>query len=314
MSERALATFLHNLLTGPPRAVGPIRDPALLQRMVARPAPPLQTLLAAHMNALLADLAGGHQNGLYPTAVPASTLWIAAALNNVALATGRPDDRLHTITLRLTAALPPAETHAAALAYHSLLRHLPRFTPSKDWDAVVHQMVQKSPLTALWLPWAEGDIDWQAALTLLAQPPLQRMVRDRLIGLLPPPDVLMRGRIATDVARSNQMTGHLLAALLAHGGTDWLPLMLTIYEADCERQRRGTADNPEWPLLTLLHQAQQSGDPLQRRNAKWLLTRYAPLKEWLHDDPLFTPYFRLDVHFLTGLAPLLPQLKFRRVS
>jgi hypothetical protein len=313
MSEYALATFLHTLLTDTPRPVGPIREPGLIQRLVTQPAPPLQQLLSTHIDALLADLPGGA--AIRPDTVPATALWVGAALNNLYLSSTRPDARLLTITLRLVDALPAATTCDAALAYHSLLRHLAGWSPAQEWQPVAHRLLDRSPLTALWLPYVSEHVSWTVACDLLQSNALRVLVRDRLLSLLPPPEALAAGRIDSTVARANQRAGQVLEALLEHGGDAWLPFVLECYEADCERQRRGTEAHATWPLLTLLHQTQRQSDSLQRRNARLLLDRYRPLAALIDDETVFRAYNRLDGPFLTELGLLLAaHIRFRRVT
>jgi hypothetical protein len=316
MNEYALAMFLHTLLTDQPRPVGPVHDPALLRRLTAQPSVPLQHLLTAHIDLLLANLPGG--TAMRPTAVPATALWVGAALNNLALGRTRSDARLLTITLRLTEMLPAATTRAAALAYHSLLRYLVVLPHGPDWQPVAHRLLARSPLTALWLPYAGEDLSWTVALDLLQHPVLWVLVRDRLLELLPPPELLNPDHIDSDMARANQRVGQVLAALLDHGGPDWQPFVLELYEADCERQRRGPEERPTWPLLTLLRRAQRQGDALQRRNARLLLERYRPLASLLADETRFRAYSRLEGPFLSELGQLLPtrtvRMQFQRVT
>lgn len=229
MSERSLATFLQTLLTSAPAPAGPVRDPVALQRLATSPSPPFQHLLAAHLDAFLRDVPAGET--LRPQAVPAGVLGVGAALNNLALSATYPDPRLLTITLRLLDELPPVTTTDAALAAHSLLRHLPRIRYRTDWEPVRHRLLAASPLTALWLPHPGDTINWDLALALLARPPLRVLVRDRLLGLLPPPERFPNERIETAVARANEDTGRLLAALLEHGGAAWQPFVLALYPA-----------------------------------------------------------------------------------
>lgn len=303
MSEHALATFLHRLLTDTPRPIGPVRDPTVLQRLVHQPAPLLQQLLTAHIDTLLADLPDGAT--LRPITVPATALWVGAILNNLVLATTRPDARLLTITLRLTEALPPATTWDTALAYHSLLRHLACCVPpGDDWQPVAHRVLAHSPLTALWLPYIDAHISWEVVLDLMQDRPLRALVHDRLLALLPPPEAQEPQAITRTLARANHTVGQILTALLEQGGPDWRPFVLAFYEADCERQRRGTDEHPTWPLLTLVRRTQRDGDAFQRRNAGWLLARYRPLAAMLHDETIFVPYSRLDGRFLSELGAI----------
>jgi hypothetical protein len=316
MSERSLAIFLHGLLEGRIAPAGPVRDAAMLRRLTERPAPALQALLGAHLDALLAGWPGGP--ALRPAAIPAAALWAGAALNNLAWSAARADPRLLTATLRMVEALPAASSAEAALAYHSLLRHLVRIDAPQDWLPVARQLVARSPLTAAWLPRIGEQFDWALLLDLLSHPPIRAALRDRLLSLLPRPEALSQGRIDTDIAMANAETGRLLAGLLEHGGLSWRPFVLALYEADCALQRRGDDERPQWPLLDRLRAARASDDPLLRRNAQRLLARYGPLAGLLADERLVRPYLYLDAHFLEQIGALLPppaaRVKLRRVS
>jgi hypothetical protein len=313
MSERALATFLHTLLADAPRPVGPIRDPVLFERLVAQPSAQLQNLLVAHSTTVRADLPGSEH--LDAAAIPATTLWVGAALNNLALSATRPDKRTLTVTLRLTEALPPATSPAAALAYHSLLRHLVRWPPTPEWQPVAHRLLARSPLTALWQPHIGEQTDWNVMLALLACEPLRILVRDRLLGVLPPPERFQQQHLDTQIARANATTGRILGALLEHGGAAWQPWVLAFYEADCARQRRGTEAEPVWPLLTWVRRAQRQGDALTRRNVDRVLARYVPLGELMRDEMVVRPYLQLDGRFMEQLGQVLPTRKrFQRLT
>ena len=248
MSTRSLATFLHRLLVGECAPIGPVRDSATLARLVEQPAEQLQALLGAQIDTLLAGWPGsGH---LRPHAIPSAALWVAAALNNLAWAVGRPDPRLLTVTLRLVQALPPANDPAAALAYHSVLQHLASIDTPQDWKPVVQQLLTRSPLTAIWLPRLDEHLAWDVALALVGHAPVQAALRDRWLALLP--DVVaVRYMLSSECAELNVEIGLLLAALLKRGD-GWQPFVLAFYEADCAMQRRGSLDRPVWPTLALL--------------------------------------------------------------
>jgi hypothetical protein len=233
-------------------------------------------------------------------------LWVAAALNNLAWAQTHPDAHLATLTLRLTGALPPAATLADDLAYHSLLRHLPRRTPGEEWQPAVSRLLERSPLTAAWLPQVGPDINRDLLLKELAGCAIQRMLRDRWLDLLPHPETLAHGRIDSGIARANVEIGRMLDVLLEYGGQDWLPFVLSFYEADCNLQQRGRNARLAWPLLDHIRTARVSNDPLVRRNAERLLARYRPLARLMADETVTRPYLYLDGRFLEQIALLLP--------
>ncbi len=312
MSTRSLAFFLHHLLAGELAPIGPVSDRTTLNRLIEQPAPQIQALLGAQMDALLARWPGSGY--LRPQAIPSATLWVAVALNNLAWAADRPDPRLLTVTLRLAQALPPAVDLAAALAYHSVLQHLPRSTTPADWRPVARQLVACSPLTALWLPELNTPFAWDLARDLLHHPPVQVALRNHWLTLLPAAVAAPR-ILPMACAEANRELGRVLTALLDRDN-GWHPFVLAFYEADCAMQRRGCPERPEWPLITQLGAARISTDPLQRRRAEHLLSRYRPLLSLMHNPAGLSPYVHLDVRFLTLIADLLPakRLEMRRVS
>jgi hypothetical protein len=312
MSEYALAQFLQRLLADELAPAGPLRDGAVLVLLIEQPAPVLQQLLGLHLDAMLARWPGGA--ALRPAAIPATALWAAAALNNLAWAATRPDPRLLTATLRLADALPAAETLEAALAYHCLLRRLDGQAPGADWQPVVRRLLDRSPLTAAWLPSLGERLRWPLLLELLQPPPLRAALRDRLLGLLPAPEAL--SRIDGDTALANAEAGRLLAGIAEHGGPAWQPFLLELYEADCLLGRRGSDERPTWPHLEWIRQARLNDDKLLQRRAERLLERYRPLVPLLADPELVRRYLYLDGAFLQQIAALQPasRLRMRRVA
>jgi hypothetical protein len=318
MSERSLALFLRGLLEpdGPAAAVGAVASPATFARLGEQPAPALQTLLAAHVHALLATWPGGA--ALHPASLPAATLWVGAALNNLAWAATRPTPRLLTITLRLVETLPAATTREAALAYHSLLRHLERLEllPA-DWDAVVSGLLRRSPLTAVWLP--RGDVPEAGAWfwELLREPVVWAALRNRWLSLLPLPEQWAQPGITTVQAKASAELGRLLESVGEGGGAVGQPALLGFYEAECWLQRRGTEERPTWPLLRWLHTARGSHDPLVRHNGERVLARYRPLARLLAHEAVVRPYPQLDGRFLEEIGALLvsaKRLRMRKVT
>lgn len=333
MSERFLAHFLHWLGAqhGTERenghglsTTGAVADPAVLEHLLAQPAPMLHTLLSAHTDALLATWPGGATHR--PDTIPSSALWVGAALNNLVwAATHHPSPRLFTITLRMVQALPVADTPDAALAYHSLLRHLEHLPrpPGDDWQPVVNGLVRCSPLTAAWLPQMDrmdrmdrtnaGASPWAVLLALLRVTAVWAALRDRWLALLPLPDTVARQGIPTHLAKANAALGGVLRGLRDHGGPDGQHLLFTFYEMDCVLQRRGTPERPFWPLLDWLHVSLVSNDELVARNARQVLARYHPLAPLLVDERLSRPYRQLDGRFLVSLADMLPADREKRV-
>jgi hypothetical protein len=311
MSERSLAIFLHQLLAGELAPVGPVNDGATLKRLVEAPPSALQTLLGAHLDALLAGWPSG--STLRPPSLPTAMFWIAAALNNAAWAIQRPDPRLLTITLRLSEAIPVAADPGEALAYHSLIRHLARFPLAEDWRPVAQRLFDRSPLTTGWLPRCNGALS-PVLIELLASYPVQADLRDRWLTLLPD-EQSVRRTIPAATAAANAELGQLLRDLLALD-TDWRPFLLAFYEADCEFQRRGSDERPTWPLLDALGAAaRQERDVVRRRYAQKTLYRYAPLVDLMADEACVRPYRYLDGRFLTQVADAVPhrQLKLWRM-
>lgn len=303
MSAHALAIFLQRLRDGGLDPVGPVSDSITLARLVAQPAPQLQTLLGDQMDALLAGWPGGA--ALRPRSIPSSALWVAAALNNLVWAVNRSDPRLLTVTLRLAQAIPAATDTDTALAYHSLSSHLARLTPAADWLPVAHHLISHNPLTAAWIPRLDAQFFNGALLCdLLRQPPLQAALRDRWLSVFPDAALLRRG-VSSACANANAELGRLINKLLEYD-TTWQPLVLAFYEADCALQRRGNAERPEWPLIAQLGAARTSTDLLQRRRAERVLARYYPLLSLMRNPASLRPYLSLDGRFMTMIADLLP--------
>jgi hypothetical protein len=316
MSERALALFLRGLLErdGAAAATGAIAAPTTLARLGEQPAPALQTLMDAHLNAMLAGWPGGAT--LRPTHIPSAVLWVGAALNNLARATTHPSPRLLTITLRMVEGLPVASTREAALAYHSLLRHLERITPppgSEGWQRVVSLLLRCSPLTAAWLPRPDAIGSWELLLAMLREPAIAAMLRDRWLNLLPPPETLLEQSIATSQARANVELGRLLEGVVEQDRDVGRQTLLVFYEADCLLQRRGSDNRPTWPLLRWLHMTRGSSESLVRRNGERVLVRYRPLAPLLARETLLQPYTQLDIRFLEPLGALLVTSKHMRM-
>lgn len=300
MSERTLALFLHRLLDGSLNPVGPARDAVMLHRLAARPAPVFQTLIGAHVQALLSEWPAG--NTLRPTAAPTAALWVAAALNNLAWAAANPPDpRLLAATTRLVTALPAADTLDATLAYHALLRRIERIAPPPDWRPVAAALLARDPLTAAWLPRADAIDDWKPVRELLRYTSIRAALHDRLLRVLPHPEALERGEMDSAVAIANAEAGRVLG-LWAHGGAEGRAFALALYEADCALNRRGDDERPVWPLLDGIRAARASDDALRRRNAERLLARYQPLTALFGEPALLRPYTRLDARFLDALG------------
>lgn len=294
---RTLALFLQRSLSGSLHAVGPLDEEALLMRLVHTPPVALQPLLEAHVDALI----GGYRDGatIRPTSLPATTLWVAALLNNLAWATQHPNDRLLTVSLRLVRALPPAPDMNAALAYHSILCRLDDLAPPATWQPVVRLLLIRSPLTAAWLPSLDAAFDWALFEQMLEQLPLRFALFDRWLALLPDPADPQA--LTTQRARANHELGRLLGALLQRD-PQWQPLVATFYEADCHRQRRGDEAHPTWPLLDALRASRQSNDPRQRQHAKYASERYRPLVALRTNPALLRTYSRLDSRFLEQIG------------
>ncbi len=320
MSERMLALFLRNLLDGRVEPAGAVQYGSALARLLESPAPVLQLLLGTHVDVLLSEWPDGYT--LRPGCVPAITLWLGAVLNNIAWANTHSNSHLLPQTQRLVQAIPAASSEADALAYHSLLRFLDNMAPSKPWIPIVHLLLARSPLTSVWLPRSGEQLNWKEAnwsllLALLSHRPVRAALRDRLLLLLPAPRALGQGEIDVSTANVNQQIGQLLAGLLSHD-IGLRPFVLEFYEADCERQRCGSNEQPVWPLLEYVSSARISSNPLARRNADRLLSRYRPLAAMLHDMVLLQTYERLDGRFLARIGTLLPQEvnspRFQRVE
>lgn len=311
MSTRSLAIFLQQLLVGNLEPVGPVSDRATLARLVAQPAPILATLLGAHVDALLAGWPGGSR--LRPRTIPATTLWVAAALNNLAWAVQRPDSRLLTVTLRMVKALPAATDPDTALAYHSLVRHCTTLTPPADWLPIERLLVARSPLTCAWLPHREATLP-ATLCDLLRQYPVQVALRDRWLSLFPDLDAVRR-TVPLACANANAEIGGLLSDLVAESCA-WHPFVLAFYEADCMLQHQGSLESPTWPIISALGAARKGSDARQRRHAEKVLARYRPLVNLMADEALVRPYLHLDVRFMTLLADSLPvvRLQLRRVE
>lgn len=280
MSERVLAIFLHNLLQGTTTAPGAVREEATLHRLVAQPHPTLHTLLDAHMDALLRGWPAGHT--LRPATIPATALAVGAALNNLAWSRHRTDKRLQTITRRLTEALPAAASVEQALAYHALLRFLTAIPTTQEWQPVITDLLERSPLTAAWLPSIPPQCDWSRLLALLHHCPVRVALRDRLLALPQAP--------ATNLA-----LGALLDGLLEHGGAAIQPFLLEFYEADCWLHTQMHQAHPVRTLLARVRRAHAGDDPLARRHATRLMARYRALRTLLDNGVPHQRYAKLDV-------------------
>lgn len=300
MTTRALATFLHRLLTGKLDPDGPVGSSTTLAQLMERPAPALQALLVSHIDTLLASWPDG--SNLRPTAISSATLWAAAALNNLAWSVTHPDPQLQIRSLRLVQALSPATDLASIIAYHSVLRHINQLDPDPAWQPVAHELIARSPLTALWLPRIDGPLSQETLVDLLTQRPLRSILRDRWLSLTPNADEVRRG-ISTSCATANATVGTLLGQLLTCG-EHWRPVVLSFYEADCALQQQGNRNHPTWPMIEQLRMARISIDPRQRRNAERLLTRYRPLAALLAEEAALRPYLQLDVRFLVQIGTL----------
>lgn len=300
--------FLQQLLADRVAPTGPVQDRETLQQLILAPPAALQALVGAHVDALLATWPGAA--GLRPQAIPSSTLWLAAALNNLAWASEypTPDPRLLNLTLRLARALPSARDEATALAYHSLLRYLPHLLPHADWLPVVRLLLATSPLSEAWLP--RRSRVRPLLRDLLRHTPVQAALRDRWLSLWP--DLATaQATVPLTMATANAELGGLLGDLLDQGET-WQPFVLSFYEADCYLQRQGSRAQPTWPVLTTLgHVAQQASDIRQRRHAARTLSRYRPLATLLQDERRVRPYLHLDGRFLALVADLVPVGRLR---
>jgi hypothetical protein len=285
-----------------------VQDSTTLTRLMEHPAPVFEHLLGQHLDRLLAGWPGGA--ALRPASIPAAAIWAGAVVNNLWYAAAYPDGRLLDCTLRLARALPTADTRPAALAYHSLLRVLDSLTPAREWQPVVRLLLERSPFTAAWLPRIAEPYDWSLLLRLLEPHPLRAALRDRVLSLLPSPDML-RDSLDTDTARANAEAGRLLTGLLEHGGAAWQPFVLACYEADCLIQRRGSDERPIWPLLERLRGLRSSDDTLQRRNAGRILARYRALVALREAGAPLSRYLYLDGRFVQQLAHLLPSAAAR---
>jgi hypothetical protein len=274
----------------------------------------LQRLLREHTHQLLAGWPAGALQ--QPESIPSVALWVGAALNNIAWAGSRTEPRLFTITLRMSRALPAASSVEAALTYHSLLRHIETMRPAQEWQPVIRALLERSPLTAAWLPRVSDALEWSLLLDLLTHHPVRAALRDRILALLPQPVATNLHALDTPTAVANAEVGRLLEGLLQQGGAAVQPFVLALYEADCMVQRRGSDEHPEWPLMTNLHAARHDHDPLLRRNANRVLARYRPLAALLGDEALLRPYTYLDGRFLEHISNLLShptaRLRFQR--
>ncbi len=323
MSERALAHFLHALLEprrngtmGMVAASGVVVSAATLERLAADPAHALRALLSAHTDALLATWPGGA--ALRPATLPASALLVGAALTNMARAATHPSPRLLPITERLVDTLPAAATRDAALAYHSLLRHIEHVPiPHENWQTVVRALLHRSPLTAAWLPRlsppgtdlplprASDDPLWPLLAGLLRDPLVEAPLHDRWLALLPPPDALAAQGVSIAQAKANVLLGQLLDEVYAPDGAADNHALLRFYEADCMLQRHGSREDASWPLLRWLASALHSGDELEWRKAHNVLARYRALHPLLEYPPLLRRYAHLDGRFCAELGALL---------
>jgi hypothetical protein len=303
MSERALTVFLHGLLEGRLAPVAPVRDGTALARLLEEPAPVFEKLLNAHVDALLSGWSGGAT--LRPENIPATALWVGAALNNLAWSASRSDPSLLNVTLRLARALPLAGDTEAALAYHSLLRHLDPQALAEDWQPVVTLLLERSPLTAAFLPRVVEKFDWPHLLALLRYRAIQVALRDHLLALPLEPAVCLE-------------VGRLLEGLLEHGGPQLRPFVLAFYEADCAFRREVSQRQPYWPLFDQVRAARISSDARVRRNANRLLARYRPLAALLADTATLRLYTRLDHLFLIQIGDLMrdsaTQVSFRHIE
>lgn len=304
MSQRALAQFLHTLLRGEVIASAPINHAPTLAQLVTHPPHPFERLLQEHVGQFLNELPG-HTRPTIQT-IPSLSLWVAAALNNLCWAQQHPDPRLLTITLRLVQALPSANQHDTAIAYHSILRFLHHLSPDPAWQPVVRALQQSNPLTAALWPHCDTHFQWPLFLDMMRIHAYQCLFRDRFLSL----SCALRDdeqlSLDSHVAQAHAHHGRLMSGILEHGGQDYYGLLLALYEADCALLRHGDMHHPTWPMLPHLGASRGSNDPLVRRNANRILRRYHALISLSATPALLHPYHALDARFIEQLATVMP--------
>jgi len=343
--EEALFHFLLTVRDGQPQAARPlVAEKTTLRDLYAGPHPDLLKALHHCLDAFLVEL-GPDPAGWGRVTMPAETLGVAlAALNSLAPARPQPPadegeqrDPVGDFTAALIATLPPARQRDAALAYHAVLRgaarsnDLSRLPPERA--RLLHALVERSPLTALWaldahtptaldgiaaelLPgWPPGDRpggeawrnadEWlDAVAALLAAPQVARWLRYRWLAL-------------PETRPACRNVGLLLEALRRR--RDHRALILEFYEAYdyfCAETRpdpwRGQVR--VWPVLETIEKLLRTpgDDEAAIRVNRWgneYFIKFRPLIEIIiAEQGIPTDYTLLSPEFVLALRALLPYI------
>ncbi len=344
--EEALFRFLSTVCAGQPRSARPaVTGRDTLPALYDDPHPDLREALRHCLDAFLIEL-GPDPADWGVIGMPSETLGVAlAALNCLAPALprfpaqgedeGKGRDPVAEFTAALVATLPPARERDAALSYHAVLRGLVR---SSDFSRLpperarlLHALIERSPLTALWaldahtpasldplaaklLPgWQSGDRpgggvwrdpdDWLDVISsLLADERLARWARHRWLAM-------------DETRPACRNVGLLLQALRDRG--EQRDFVLTFYEAyDYFRAQdqlvgRGSTIRA-WPVLDEIERLLRvSGDDeaairANRQGNEYFL-KFRPLVETvIAENGIPTDYALLSREFVLALRPLLP--------
>jgi hypothetical protein len=158
--EEALFHFLLSGHDGRPQAPQPlVAEQTTLRELYAAPHPDLCEALRHCLDALLVEMEPdpGQEGAI---GAPVSVLAVALAAHNclgsTSLLPQGEQAKNAELVLGFTAALietvPPADEYNTALAYHAVLRSIAGIMPELGlkWDELLHALIDRSPLTALW--------------------------------------------------------------------------------------------------------------------------------------------------------------------
>lgn len=335
--EEKLFRFLLTVRDHRPQAsTALVAEQATLREISSAPHPDLSAAFGQCLNALLIET-GSDMDWMN---APALVFGLALAVNNC-IAPVRWEHSVEKdeeaalydeFTEALVAALPPARTIQAALAYHAVLRGTPNAVArvGAKRAALIHALIERSPLTALW----SMDVHTPSALEAMAAELLpgwtvkQNSVaygwRSDNAWLKTVAMLLKDERIARWVRRrwlsmpethhACRNTGLLLEAFRRRGGSR--AFILDFYEAYDYFRAATRADRRQgrkrfWPILEEIEKLlRASGDEdaamkINRRGNEYFL-KFRPLVETvIAENGIPTDYAHLSREFIQSLRPLL---------
>jgi hypothetical protein len=333
--EEKLFRFLLTVRDNRPQASAAlVADEATLREITAAPHPDLCAAFGHCLSALMIET-GSDVDGMN---APALVFGLALAVNNCIapirweqLGANDEESPLYDeFTEALIAALPVARTTKAALAYHAVLRgtHGAVTRVSAQRATLIHALVERSPLTALWsldahTPSALESLaaellpGWKVKQNSLAHgwqsddawlKTVAGLVKDKRIARW----VRRRWLMMPETRRACRNMGLLLEALRRRG--DCRAFLLDFYESYDYFRARTRADEGRkrfWPVLEeiekLLRASGESDAAMQinRRGNEYFL-KFRPLVETvIAENGIPTDYAHLSREFIQSLRPLL---------